>query len=831
MAQKTKEKQTNTINKGFIGLIIIPILFWGFLLFQVFGKGKLPIASDIIPGAYYPWINYRYMNLSTLIPIKNLLISDVVSQVVPWRLHIINNFPHIARMTWNNYSLSGYPFLGSSYLSPIFNLPNIFFLFHPPELGISLSFISQLVFLFVSAFYFFKTIKISPEVSVLGASSLMMGGIIATWFEFGSASMPIAISLFLLTLIYKFVHEGSQKSALLIPPLIFLLFNSGHYQIILFSWLFVLLYSTFLVLTRKDKSSSPVFKLFFSVFIGLLISGFTLLPTLSLYKNSVRNTDLYVKAMDYGLLPPKHLTTLINPDYYGNPATFNYSGDNSGLNSYHEGSGYVGVIMVALFLGSFTFIRQDKRILFLNTIAAFSLLFTLKLGFVRSFYELNLPILSSSAASRLMILFDVTVVTSSVISLDLLLKRPRKLLLVAVIGCLLSLSLIYVNVRNLQLDGKLNNLNSLLIIQLVKNPTSIAGVTSNQISKLRTSAFSSALSFAFLSSVLIWLKWRRIPLIFLLTFITFSDVGRYFLKYNPFVEKELFYPKTEEIHFLQENTRGELVRTQYYGTAILPLNVWEAYQLESPSGYTSIYSKSYGEFVGIVNDKRLNEHPGRYVNVLGPATKLFDFLNVKYVMVNMDDCLPWTGGNYICDVVRGEKFKKVFEKANIAIFENTSVLPRAFFVEEAITVDSNSEASNILASDDFDPSKKVVVQETILDESSFSAEGDISVVDYKSNELVLNTKSDSNQLMTISNTYDEGWQVYIDGVKSKVTRANYAFQAVPIPPGDHQVKLVYLPKYWIQGLIISLTGLSIWIFQLIIQSKHKNKGHKKDAHK
>jgi uncharacterized membrane protein YfhO len=39
-------------------------------------------------------------------------------------------------------------------------------------------------------------------------------------------------------------------------------------------------------------------------------------------------------------------------------------------------------------------------------------------------------------------------------------------------------------------------------------------------------------------------------------------------------------------------------------------------------------------------------------------------------------------------------------------------------------------------------------------------------------------------------------------------RANYAFRALHLPPGDHQVRLVFDPLSWRVGLALSLASLA-----------------------
>ncbi len=56
--------------------------------------------------------------------------------------------------------------------------------------------------------------------------------------------------------------------------------------------------------------------------------------------------------------------------------------------------------------------------------------------------------------------------------------------------------------------------------------------------------------------------------------------------------------------------------------------------------------------------------------------------------------------------------------------------------------------------------------------------------------------------LVIANTYDPGWKATLSGEDVPVLRANYAFQAIEIPPGTSEVELRYLPDSLVLGLWI-----------------------------
>lgn len=86
---------------------------------------------------------------------------------------------------------------------------------------------------------------------------------------------------------------------------------------------------------------------------------------------------------------------------------------------------------------------------------------------------------------------------------------------------------------------------------------------------------------------------------------------------------------------------------------------------------------------------------------------------------------------------------------------------------------------------------------------------------------VLNVKFENEQvefvascpepaMMVISQAWYPGWKAYIDGKSANLWRANYAFQALQVPTGEHLVKIRFQDGALDSGLVISLLGLIFW---------------------
>ncbi len=765
-------------------LVIIPLLLFGYLLYLAF-TGTLPMALDIVTGIYYPWLNHHYLGLSTWTPVHNPYISDVSSQAVVWRLFLAEHLARFSSIFWHNFSLSGYPYLGSAYLTPLLH-PSTLFLFLPLQLGISLVFLFQLLAVFAAGYFFLRSLQLSSTVSLIGAFALSLGGQLTTWFELGALSYVVASLLLSLTLI-----NHSKFRAL--PLAVFLLINSGHYQYVLYALIFLFAYGLW------QRSFFPSLK---SLVLGLLLSSVILLPTYQVYSHSIRESDNFLSLRNSGLISVRHLVTLLNPDHFGNPVTYNYVGEED----YQEKSPYVGIIFLPLFLYSFMLWKRNRTIKFFGIVTLASLLLMTDNPVSNYLLALPIPLLGNSKGSRPLVFFDLSLIISSLLALPHLLKHRRHLLILALITIFFTLTY-FVTV--------LPNYNPRSLLDLILHPPVRDAVGGAAITTFRTSLIPVFLSLVFSIGLLLKARFAKFPLVLLLGLIIMFDLSRYFTKYNTFADSEIFYPVTPEFAFLQRSAETDLFRTEYYGTAGVPMNIWEAYHLESASGYTSIYPKRYGEFVGIVNDDKINHHPGRFVHIFRPQSPLFDLLNIKYVLVNFSDCPDGNGNNIVCQVVQHPKFKQVLLQDNMAIYQNTQVLPRFFIPRHYLVRSNDAEISSALASPQFVPDDTVILEQDPNLPPELGT-GAIKVDTYSSTHIKLTaTEVSAPTLLYIGNTYDPGWQARIDGVAVPILRANYTFAAIPLAQGDHKIELIYFPPGLLQGLVLSLFTLLLYLWSIM----------------
>jgi len=78
---------------------------------------------------------------------------------------------------------------------------------------------------------------------------------------------------------------------------------------------------------------------------------------------------------------------------------------------------------------------------------------------------------------------------------------------------------------------------------------------------------------------------------------------------------------------------------------------------------------------------------------------------------------------------------------------------------------------------------------------------------FSNHRISLRTEAPAASLVVLSQTHYPAWKAYVDGQPAKLWRANYAFQALEMPAGHHQVELVYEDRRLLAGGFLSSLGL------------------------
>jgi hypothetical protein len=181
---------------------------------------------------------------------------------------------------------------------------------------------------------------------------------------------------------------------------------------------------------------------------------------------------------------------------------------------------------------------------------------------------------------------------------------------------------------------------------------------------------------------------------------------------------------------------------------------------------------------------------------------------------------------YLSDPSKNQKLygmfnAKYFIGQNEQVFPNPDALGNAWFVREfEVVADGDAE---IAALANLDPRQKAVVQQSQAGQLQgfnlqYDSTASIRLTHYHPDSMFYSYSASSDQLAVFSEVYyppSKGWDLYIDGQKAPdFFKANFTLRAAKLPAGQHEVKMIFAPKTYYRGEMISLIA-SIIVLGLV----------------
>ncbi len=274
--------------------------------------------------------------------------------------------------------------------------------------------------------------------------------------------------------------------------------------------------------------------------------------------------------------------------------------------------------------------------------------------------------------------------------------------------------------------------------------------------------------------------------------------------YRVFPES-LLYPETPLVRFLR--AQPSPFRVAGAGTALFPnTNVFAG--VEDIRTHDALERRDYVAFL----DATTGYPPGDYFKRLGRLdAPVLDLLNVRYLVVEKGGASP------------GGRWQKTYSGADGDVYENASVLPRAFVPGRVRLVATSAKGSEPLADANtaFGPAFEEIATNRdfratawILGPGDGEAPGgEASITNYRetTNAIGFDAAVDEEDAwVVLSIIQDGGWSAENDaGDALPLFRANGPFLALRLPAGNTRVRLRYSPPGFLPGVAISGLTLAI----------------------
>ena len=750
------------IKKHFPFLFIV--IVWLIFAKPFFINHQIPYPADYQVNHSDLWSSYS----SFWGVVKNPAQPDVISQIFPWKHLVIDSWKNGQVPLWNPYILSGNPLL-ANYQSGVFSSINILFFLFNFKIAWSMAVLIQPLLAGIFMYLFTRSLKLGKFSSLISAVSFMFCGFITTWMSYTTLSLAISF----LPLGLFAIEEYSQTKLKRFLFLLFITFPlslfSGHFQTSLYFVLYVLAYIAFKFFETRNKKDLINYLTF--SFLGIAFSSIQILPSIELYLQAVRS-DIFQKISPLQLT---HLTTILAPDFYGNPVT-----RNDIFGNYAEQSSFLGVI--PFLLSIFAFFSKSKKVTFFFIMAVVSLLLCINSPLVDLFISLKIPVLSTASLSRILVLFSFSAAVLSGYGLEKLenhLKNEEYKHIRIWIGvCLLIFVLLFANTLHQPFALK----NSILPLLM------FFGLTVS----LAVSVFRKNL----LTLTLI-----------ILVLLTSFDMLRFATKWQSFTPPDLVFPTTPVISKLV--TLDNTYRT--YGPLGQEGN--DYYKIPGTDGYDPLYINRYGQFMESLNDGKIKSS-GRVGTTLPTHAKylpnVIDLLGIKYFLIKPRDLnKPW-----VMPIKKypADKFSLIYKEKGFLIYENNNVYPRAFLVGSFEVIKNDQKIINRILSPSANLRTEAVVEKNIQLNKNKYLSGTAVITKYSPNEIDIKTDGNKDSLLVLTDNYYPGWRATVNGKPTEVLRTDYTFRAIVVPKGNKDIKFYYDSDSFKYGLYITLiSGLTIFI--------------------
>ena len=805
----------------FLSFIIIGLVF---IYRQVIFDGKILFPSNFLAQVYSPWRTEKFSGWEAGIPHKPIG-DDQIRIFHPERTFANEMLAKKTIPLWNPYIFAGTPFL-ADFQSAIFYPLNILYFFLPQIYAWGILLFIQPIMAASFMYLFLSHFHLKKPAIWFGTISFGFSGFMLVWSQ---ENAVVAQSTLWLPLVL-FGIEGylnTKKNLYYLVAIIALTcsFLAGFFQITFYIFAFSFFYSIFRIKTLSLPLTYLIKTIGIYIF-PLCLSAIQLLPSVEAFLESPRSTSSAWYLFERYLLPVTHVFNAFVPDIFGNPGAYNFFG----RGFYRETILYAG--LVPFFFAIYaSFKRKINPIIgFFTAAAFFSFFLTLDLPFTRWFFQLPLPLLPTFLPSRILIITAFSIATLSAFGLSMLMEqkgRKDSRLILRI------LSFFYISLFLIALYGFLllkygntpffQQLNDYIIVRgSSPTRTSILVLLKNII-----------LPFIMLSFLFVFLRFKKISNLSILGIIILTLVGQfYFLnKYLVIGERQFLYPKNPVISFLQ--SRNSLDR---FLTLREPMeeNISTYAQIYSVEGTNPVFPRRYGELLfSLKNDGKITKNIPRVEARLSELEdkenpfedkrriRLLSLLGIKYILY-FDDHNP---KNSNANKYPSNLFRPIWQHNNWYGLEYSNAFPRVFLANK-IFVETDPQKNLDLI---FDPKiellNTVIIEENPIEfnkTSKFinppksSSDSSAYIISYEPQEIIIQTKSNIEQMLFLSDNYYPGWKAYVDNKETKIYRSNYTFRSVFVPKGDHRIKFIYDPLSFKVGFIISLVSavllLIIFVF-------------------
>ena len=767
----------------------------------------------------------------------NELASDLVLENFAWKQFIGESLRAKEIPLWNPYLFGGAPFLAAGQHSALYPFSLVFYVL-PLERAFGIFVALQLALAAITLYAFMRVLGVSRFAAILAAITYAFSG-----FFVVSTTFPMVISAAawlpaILACVESIVTAKNSARqilfALLGAILLGIQFLAGHVEISLY----VLIITAFYAAGRGAQRFhvSKPWKVWSIIAlmtaIGIALGAIQLAPLYELVQNNFRGGSVSYQDVIGWAYPVRQIITFFIPDFFGNPThhtyfdVFDFTTRAAptgtifwGIKNYVEAGSYVGILPILLALVALvsSFKSQVSPNLkpvtgLFAALALGALLFTfgtplyaLLFFGVPGFNQLHSPF-------RWVFPYTFSIAVLAGIGADAIqnsrskIQNSDRLSRFALAGLPALASALGLGLLAALAASWLLRDQTLALMDRLVRASDLASAVFDNGRMFYAYEFRNIALFAFcLLGAGITLYASRFPRQLHTRFgalplwqlaalaVAIGELFAIGMQFYPRADARIANFVPPAVKFLQQDQA--LFRITSYDSPnekIFNPNVGMFYRLADIRGYDSIIPKQYADLMRLLapQDELLYNRIAPFYSPEPFDSPLLNLLNVKYVLTTRP--LPNAGYTLVYD-------------AEIKIYRNERVLPRAFFTPRARVIPDR--AALLAELQQFDPAHEVLLeQDPAIAAAPACAPQPVAVAKYAGSEVIVKSEQACAGWLVLADSYFPGWLAFIDEKDAPLYKADFNFRAVYVPAGAHTIRFKYSPISFRLGAIASLLG-------------------------
>ncbi len=248
------------------------------------------------------------------------------------------------------------------------------------------------------------------------------------------------------------------------------------------------------------------------------------------------------------------------------------------------------------------------------------------------------------------------------------------------------------------------------------------------------------------------------------------------------------------------------------------------FRIDSDTGVGNLWQPSLAELYGLQDASGIYNplKPARYDQLYLKArqdrtSNLYSMMNIKYV-VGMTDTRTLIGAGFNSD----NPLRAVYsETTGLTIYRNLNAFARAYIVHSSVVEPDAARQFALVTDSSFNPRRSLaldsgdVLSGTMAISSRYNETDGANpetgeattITDYSPNQVTISTTVKQDGYLVLTDVYYPGWSATLDRQPATIVRANYAFRAVRVTPGQHIITMSFTPRIWWVGLGAMALGL------------------------